>query len=82
LVPNIRAGSKAKLGDRLLKADLTSAGRELRFGWDEARGGRFEGERSRRAVRAFKEKYDDGRCKVGCKLVKSSEYKEKIKQRP
>ena len=82
MVPNIRAGSKAKLGDRLLEANVTSAGRELRFDRDEARGGRFEGERSRRAVRAFKEEYDDGRCKVEHKLEKGGEYKEKIKQRP
>ena len=42
----------------------------------------MEGERPPRAVRAFKEVYDDGRCKFERKLERSGEYKEEIKCRP
>jgi hypothetical protein len=57
-------------------------GRDGAPGENGARGGRMEGERSPRAVRAFKEVYDDGRCKFERKLEKSGEYKEEIKCRP
>lgn len=38
-------------------------------------------ERPRQERRAFKEEYDDGRCKVERKLEKSGEYKEEVKCR-
>jgi hypothetical protein len=38
-------------------------------------------ERPRRERRAFKEEYDDGRCKYERKLEKSGEYKEEVKCR-
>ncbi|MBM1172386.1 hypothetical protein [Microvirga arabica] len=38
-------------------------------------------EQPRRERRAFKEEYDDGRCKVERKLEKSGEYKEEVKCR-
>jgi len=44
-----------------------------------ARG--YGSERPRRERRAFKEEYDDGRCKVERKLEKSGEYKEEVKCR-
>ena len=57
---------------------------------DESGKGRWRGsyersydgyERPRRERRAFKEEYDDGRCKVERKLEKSGEYKEEVKCR-
>jgi hypothetical protein len=58
---------------------------------DESGKGRWRGgyersydhgyERHRRERRAFKEEYDDGRCKVERKLEKSGEYKEEVKCR-
>ncbi len=42
---------------------------------------RYGDERLRRERRAFKEEYDDGRCKVERKLEKSGEYKEEVKCR-
>ncbi len=60
-------------------------------GKDESGKGRWRGgyersyepgyERPRRERRAFKEEYDDGRCKVERKLEKSGEYKEEVKCR-
>ncbi len=44
-------------------------------------GDRHGDERPRRAVRAFKQEYDDGTCKVERKLEKSGEYKEEVKCR-
>jgi hypothetical protein len=38
-------------------------------------------ERPRRERRAFKQEYDDGRCKYERKLEKSGEYKEEVKCR-
>ena len=62
--------------------ERSNSARELRFDWDEARGGRsYGGNRSRRAVRTFKEEYDDGRCKVERKLEKNGEYREEVKCR-
>ena len=45
------------------------------------RGYGYGYERPRRERRAFKEEYDDGRCKYERKLEKSSEYKEEVKCR-
>lgn len=42
---------------------------------------RYGYERPRRERRAFKEEYDDGRCKYERKLEKSGEYKEEVKCR-
>jgi hypothetical protein len=42
---------------------------------------RYNDERPRHERRAFKEEYDDGRCKVERKLEKSGEYKEEVKCR-
>ena len=47
-----------------------------RSGWGYAYG-----DERRRERRAFKEEYDDGRCKVERKLEKSGEYKEEVKCR-
>ena len=58
---------------------------------DESGKGRWRGgyersydgyERPRRERRAFKEEYDDGRCKVERKWEKSGEDKEEVKCRP
>jgi hypothetical protein len=61
--------------DESVKSREKSA-RELRFDRE------FEGERPRRAVRAFREEYDDGRCRVERKLDTSGQYKEEIECRP
>jgi hypothetical protein len=45
------------------------------------RGYGYGYERPRRERRAFKEEYDDGRCKYERKLEKSGEYKEEVKCR-
>jgi hypothetical protein len=41
----------------------------------------YDYERPRRERRAFKQEYDDGRCKYERKLEKSGEYKEEVKCR-
>ena len=46
-----------------------------------SRGYGYGYERPRRERRAFKQKYDDGRCKYERKLEKSGEYKEEVKCR-
>jgi hypothetical protein len=45
------------------------------------RSGEYRDDRPRRERRAFKQEYDDGRCKYERKLEKSGEYKEEVKCR-
>ncbi len=55
-----------------------------RGGYERSYDGPGQGygyDRPRRERRAFKEEYDDGRCKVERKLEKSGEYKEEVKCR-
>ncbi len=48
---------------------------------DPGRGYRYSYERRRHERRAFKQEYDDGRCKYERKLEKSGEYKVEVKCR-
>jgi len=48
---------------------------------DPGRGYGYGDERPRRERRAFKQEYDDGRCKYERKLERSCAYKEEVKCR-
>ncbi|MXQ11177.1 hypothetical protein GR328_06870 [Microvirga makkahensis] len=48
---------------------------------DPGPGAGYGRERPRRERQAFKQEYDDGRCKYERKLEKSGEYKEEVKCR-
>ncbi len=71
------AGSASADPDR----DESGKGR-WRGGYERSYDGPGRGygyERLRGERRAFKQEYDDGRCKVERKLEKSGEYKEEVK---
>jgi hypothetical protein len=73
------AGSASADPDR----DESGKGR-WRGGYERSYDGPGRGcgyERLRGERRAFKQEYDDGRCKVERKLEKSGEYKEEVKCR-
>jgi hypothetical protein len=60
--------------------DHRRGGYERSYG-GPARGYGYGYERPLRERRAFKQEYDDGRCKYERKLEKSGEYKEEVKCR-